>query len=49
MKETAGVTGLIGELWRKRSDRRVAVWLLWPLKRLVIWLTWITLLSSFVA
>jgi hypothetical protein len=47
MSQLAGFPAPISELWRHRSDRRVAVWLLWPLKRVVIWLAWITVLGSF--
>jgi hypothetical protein len=47
MSQLAGFSAPISELWRHRSDRRVAVWLLWPLKRVVIWLAWITVLASF--
>lgn len=45
--QTTGFAGQISELWRHRSDRRVAVWLLWPVKRVLIWLAWITVLASF--
>jgi hypothetical protein len=47
MSQLAGFSAPISELWRHRSDRRVAVWLLWPLKRVVVWLAWITVLASF--